>query len=127
MNNNTHICDHLSSGLVPLSVVGPLLFLLQDAFPRGPVLQGKLTEDLTEAVDADLPHSVRWMAQEQQEGMEPARRREKNMMTSHCSLRCQTSHRYLSLEKQMGSKLRWMVFQRVKRMHQKTLHYNHTG
>lgn len=56
-------------------MVGPLLFLLQHALPRGAILQGKLTQDLAEAMNADLAHSVHWMAQEQQEGVKPAEAR----------------------------------------------------
>lgn len=67
---STYICDHLPSGLVPLSVVCPLLFLLQDTLSRGAVLKGKLTENLTEAMDANLTHSIGRLAQEKQEGME---------------------------------------------------------
>lgn len=68
----THVCDHLAPGLVPLPVVGPLLFLLQHALSRRAILQGKLAQDLAEAMDADLAHRVHWMAQEQQERVEPA-------------------------------------------------------
>lgn len=70
---NTYICDHFASCLVPLSVIGPLLLLLQDALACGAVLQRKLAEDLAEAVHTHVPHRVRRVAQEQQEGMEPGR------------------------------------------------------
>lgn len=52
-------------------MVGPLLFLLQHALSRGAILQGKLTQDLAKAMNADLAHGVHWMAQEQQEGVKP--------------------------------------------------------
>lgn len=72
IRGRTHISDHFAPGLVPLPVVSSLLFLLQHSLPGGAVLQRKLAKDLTEAVDADLPHCVCWVAQEQQKGMEPA-------------------------------------------------------
>lgn len=62
---NTYICDHFASSLVPLSVIGPLLFLLQDALTCGPVLQRKFAEDLAEAMNAHVPHRVWRVAQEQ--------------------------------------------------------------
>lgn len=68
----THVCDHFPSGLVPLSVVGPLQFLLEHALPGGPVLQGKFAQDFAEAVNADLARRVHGVAQEQEEGVEPA-------------------------------------------------------
>lgn len=71
--------DHLSSGLVALAVVSSFLFLLQHTVPGCSVLKGKLAENLTEPVDADLPHAVGWMAEEQQERMEPG----KNNMDCH--------------------------------------------
>lgn len=63
--------DHLSSRLVALAVVGPFLSLLQHAVSGGAVLQGKLADDFTEPVDADLPHTVGWMPEVQQEWVEP--------------------------------------------------------
>ncbi len=60
------VCDHLSSGLVSLSVNGTLLFLLEDAFASGAVLQSKLAEDFTEPSHADLTNAVRRVTQEQQ-------------------------------------------------------------
>lgn len=68
----THVCDHFPSGLVPLSVVGPLQFLLEHALPGGPVLQGEFAQDFAEAVNADLARRVHRVAQEQEEGVEPA-------------------------------------------------------
>lgn len=67
----THVSDHFAPGLVPLAVISSLLFLLQHSLPGGAILQSKLAKDLTEAVDADLPDCVRWVAQEEQKGMEP--------------------------------------------------------
>lgn len=69
---STYICYHFPPGLVPLSVVGPLLFLLQHALPRCAILQGKLAQDFTEAMNADLADRVYRMAEEQQKGMKPA-------------------------------------------------------
>lgn len=68
----TYICDHFPSGLVPLSVVGPLQFLLEHALPGRTVLQGKLAQDFAEAVNADLARRVHRVAQEQEKGVEPA-------------------------------------------------------
>lgn len=59
--------DHLSSRLVAFAVVGPFLSLLQHAVSGGAVLQGKLADDFTEPVDANLPHTVGGMPEEQQE------------------------------------------------------------
>ncbi|TNN86067.1 hypothetical protein EYF80_003484 [Liparis tanakae] len=67
--------DHLPPGLVAFAVVGSFLFLLQHAVSGGPVLQRKLAEDFTKPVDADVSHAVGRMTEEQQEGMEPGRRR----------------------------------------------------
>lgn len=67
------IHDHLPPGLVALSVVGSFLLLLQHAVSRSPVLQRKLAEDFAEPVDADLPHAVGRVAQEQQERVEPGK------------------------------------------------------
>ncbi|KAF3833649.1 hypothetical protein F7725_024853, partial [Dissostichus mawsoni] len=39
------------------------------AVSGGPVLQRELTEDFTEPVDADLPHTIGRVAEEQQEGL----------------------------------------------------------
>lgn len=73
--SDAHLCvdvrDHLAARLVPLSVVGPLLFLLQDAVACGPVLQRELADDLAEASHADFPNAVGRMTQEQQERMKP--------------------------------------------------------
>lgn len=66
-----HVHDHLAPGFVALPVVGSFLLLLQHAVPGGSVLQSELAEDFAEAVDADLPHAVGWMAEVQQEGVEP--------------------------------------------------------
>lgn len=71
IRGRTHVSDHFAPGLVPLPVVGSLLFLLQHSLPGGAILQRKLAKDLTEAVDADLLYCVCWVAQEQQKGMEP--------------------------------------------------------
>lgn len=68
----TYVCDHFPSGLVPLSVVGPLQFLLEHALSGGAVLQGKFTQDFAEAVNADLARRVHRVAQEQEKGVEPA-------------------------------------------------------
>lgn len=71
--NTTYICYHFPPGLVPLSVVGPLLFLLQHALSCCAILQGKFTQDPTKAMNADLTYCVYRMAQEQQKGMKPTR------------------------------------------------------
>lgn len=68
----TYICYHFPPGLVPLSVVGPLLFLLQHALPRRAILQSEFAQYLAEAMYADITHRVHGMAQEQQKSMEPA-------------------------------------------------------
>lgn len=68
----TYICDHFPSGLVALSVVGPLQFLLQHALSGRAVLQGKFAQDFAEAVNADLARRVNRVAQEQEKGVEPA-------------------------------------------------------
>lgn len=68
----TYICDHFPSGLVPLSVVGPLQFLLEHALSGRAILQGKFTQDFAEAVNGDLAHRIHRVAQEQEEGVEPA-------------------------------------------------------
>lgn len=60
----TYIGDHFPSGLVPLSVVGPLLFLLEHALSGRAVLQGKFAQDFAEAVNADLARRVHRVAQE---------------------------------------------------------------
>lgn len=65
------IRDHFPAGLVALAVVGSLLLLLQHAVPGGAVLQGELAEDFAEPVDADLPHAVGRVPEEQQERVEP--------------------------------------------------------
>lgn len=72
MVKTTYICYHFSPGLVPLSVVGPLLFLLQHTLSRCAVLQGKFTQDLAKAMNADFTYCVYRMAQEQQKSMKPA-------------------------------------------------------
>lgn len=72
MARNTYICYHFSPGLVPLSVVGPLLFLLQHALSRCAILQGKLAQDFAKAMNADLTHRIYWMAEEQEKGVKPA-------------------------------------------------------
>lgn len=69
---STYICYHFSPGLVPLPVVGPLLFLLQHALSCCAILQGKFAQDLAKAMNADLTHGVYRVAQEQQKGMKPA-------------------------------------------------------
>lgn len=69
---STYICYHFPPGLVSLSVVGPLLFLLQHALSRCAILQGKLAQDFTEAMNADLADGVYRMAEEQQKRMKPA-------------------------------------------------------
>ena len=74
--------DHLSSGLVAFAVVGSFLFLLQHAVSGGSVLERKLAEDFTEPVDADLSHTVGRVTEEQQEGVEPGRRNERNYSKS---------------------------------------------
>ncbi len=66
------VCDHLSSGLVSLSVIGALLFLLEDALTSGAVLQSELAEDFTEPSHADLSNAVRRVTQEQQKRVKPA-------------------------------------------------------
>ena len=58
-HRSVDVDDHLSSGLVAFAMVGPFLLLLQHAVSGGSVLQCKLAEDLTEPVDADLPHACR--------------------------------------------------------------------
>lgn len=68
----TYVCDHLPSGLVPLSVVGPLQFLLEHTLSGGTVLQGKFTQDFAEAVNGDLARRIHRVAQEQEKGVEPA-------------------------------------------------------
>lgn len=68
----TYICYHFSPSLVPLPVVGPLLFLLQHTLSGCAIFQSKLAQDFAESMNADVSHSVYGMAQEQQEGMEPA-------------------------------------------------------
>lgn len=73
----THVSDHFAPGLVPLPVVSSLLLLLQHPLPGGAILQSKLAQDLTKAVDADFLHCVCWVAQEQQKGMEPEERAQK--------------------------------------------------
>lgn len=72
IRGRTHISNHFAPGLVPLSVVSSFLFLLQHSLPGGAILQRKFAKDLTEAVDADFPHCICWVTQEQQKGMEPA-------------------------------------------------------
>lgn len=72
MVRRTYICDHFPSGLVALSVVGPLQFLLQHALSGRAVLQGKFAQDFAEAVNADLARRVNRVAQEQEKGVEPA-------------------------------------------------------
>lgn len=64
---HTHLCDHFAPGLVPLAVIGSFLFLLQHSLPGGAVLKCKLTQNLTETVDAHLSYRIRWVAQEKQE------------------------------------------------------------
>lgn len=73
-HGRVHVHDHLPSGLVALAVVGSFLFLLQHPVTGGAVLQGKLAEDLTKPVDADVSHAVGRMTEVQQEGVEPGGR-----------------------------------------------------
>lgn len=93
---NTHrsvyIHDHLSSSLVALAMVGSFLFLLQHTLSGGPVLQRKLAEDFTEPVDADLSHTVGRVTKEQQEGVEPERKKMRVMATlpTSCFMCCTT-------------------------------------
>lgn len=77
------VYDHLPSGLVAFAVVGTFLFLLQNAVSSGSVLQCEFTEDLTESVDADVSHTVGWMTEEQQERMEPRRKRRQHNFTTN--------------------------------------------
>lgn len=70
----TYIGDHLPSGLISLPVVGPFLFLLQNPFPGGAVLQGKFTNDPAELVYVHFPDRIRRMPHKKQKGMEPARK-----------------------------------------------------
>lgn len=70
--HETHISDHLPSGLISFSVVGPFLFLLQNPLPGGTVLQGKFTDDPAELVYVHLPNCIRWMTHKEQKGMESA-------------------------------------------------------
>lgn len=70
--STAYISDESPPRLVPLAVVDPPLSLLQHSLPRGAVLQGKLTQDPAEAVNADVSDGVHGVAQEQQERMEPA-------------------------------------------------------
>lgn len=78
---STYICYHFPPGLVPLPVVGPLLFLLQHALPCCAVLQGKFAQDLAEAMYADLTYGINWMAQEDQKSMKPTDVRQKQHIT----------------------------------------------
>lgn len=68
---HTHLGDHFAPGLVPLAVIGSFLFLLQYSLSGGAVLECKLTQNLTEAVNAHLSYRIRWMAKEQQEWVKP--------------------------------------------------------
>lgn len=70
----TYISDHLPSGLISFSVVGPFLFLLQNPFPGGSVLQSKFTNDPAELVYVHFPNRIRWMSHKEQKGMEPVRK-----------------------------------------------------
>lgn len=70
-HGSSDIYDHLPAGLVALAVVGSLLLLLQHAVAGGPVLQGELAEYFAEPVDADLPHAVGGVSEEQEERVEP--------------------------------------------------------
>ena len=67
-----YLCDHHPPGLGALPVGRSLASLGEQAFPRGPVLQAELTQDPTEPGDGHITHTVRRLAQEQQEGVEPA-------------------------------------------------------
>lgn len=58
----TYICYHFPSGLVSFPVVSSFLFLLQDSFPGGAVLQSKLTNNLAELIDVDFTYRIGRMA-----------------------------------------------------------------
>lgn len=77
------VYDHFPSGLVAFTVVGAFLFLLQNTVSGGSVLQCKLTEDLTEPVNADVSHTVSRMTEEQQERVEPRRKRREHNFTTN--------------------------------------------
>lgn len=70
----TYISDHLPSGLISFSVVGPFLFLLQNPLPGCPIFQCKFTDDPAELVYIHFPYCIRRMAHKEQKGMEPAMR-----------------------------------------------------
>ena len=67
----TYLSDHAATGLVALTVCGPLLLLLQYSFPASPILKGKLPQRVTELHDADVPRCLWGVAQVEQEGVEP--------------------------------------------------------
>lgn len=67
----TYLSDHAATGLVALTVRGPLLLLLQYSLPTSPILKGKLSQRVTELHDADVPRCLRSVAQVEQEGVEP--------------------------------------------------------
>lgn len=80
--HGTYIGDHLPSGLISLSVVGPFLFLLQNPFPGGAILQCKLANDPAEFVYVHFPNCIRRVTHEEQKGMEPAMKNPIAVMTS---------------------------------------------
>ena len=67
-----YLCDHLAPGLGALAVGSSLASLGEQAVSGGPVLQTELTQDPTEPGDGHVTHTVGRLAQEQQEGVEPA-------------------------------------------------------
>lgn len=97
----TYISDHLPSGLISFSVVGPFLFLLQNPFPGGSILQSKFTNDPAELVYVHFSNRIRWMPHKEQKRMEPARKnnngndfrfKEQKQIISKLSVRNQTAN-----------------------------------
>ncbi len=76
-----HLCDQLAPGLGALPVDGTFAFLGEDSLSCGAVLEGKLTDDLTELSHFNVPHRVWGLTQVQQEGMKPAKLRKYKYVT----------------------------------------------
>lgn len=68
----TYVGDHLPSGLISLSVIGPLLFLLQNPFPGRAILECKFADDPAELVDVHLSNCIGGMAHKEQKGVKSA-------------------------------------------------------
>lgn len=66
----THLCDHLSPGLISFTVIGFFLELLYHPLPGGSVLERELGHDTAKLVRLRVLHPVQWDAQPEDEFVE---------------------------------------------------------